>query len=99
MLEEIHSQFIGVVRQGRGKRLKETPDMFSGLMWSGEKSIQLGLADGFGSVESVARDVIKVEDIVDYTQQEGLVERLAGRLGATMAKAWAPFEKAGVVLR
>jgi protease IV len=99
MLEEIHSQFIGVVRQGRGKRLKETPDMFSGLMWSGEKSIELGLADGFGSVESVARDVIKVEDIVDYTQQEGLVERLAGRLGATMAKAWAPFEKAGVVLR
>jgi protease-4 len=99
MLEEIHSQFIGVVRQGRGKRLKETPDMFSGLMWSGERSIELGLADGLGNVESVARDVIKVEDIVDYTQQEGLAERLAGRLGATMAKAWAPFEKAGVVLR
>jgi len=99
MLEEIHNQFIEVVRQGRGKRLKETPDMFSGLMWSGEKSIQLGLADGLGNVESVARDVIKVEDIVDYTQQEGLAERLAGRLGATMAKAWAPFEKAGVVLR
>jgi len=69
-----------VVREGRGKRLKETPDMFSGLVWSGEKSIQLGLADGLGSVESVARDVIKVEDIVDYTQQEGLAERLAGRL-------------------
>ena len=99
MLEEIHGQFIAVVREGRGKRLKETPEMFSGLVWSGEKSIQLGLADGLGSVESVARDVIKAEDIVDYTRQESLAERLAGRLGATMAKAWTPFEKAGVVLR
>ena len=99
MLEEIHAQFIGVVREGRGKRLKETPETFSGLVWSGEKSIQLGLADGFGSVESVARDVIKAEDIVDYTRQESLVERIAGRLGATMAKAWSPFDKAGVSLR
>ncbi|MHB0981889.1 MAG: S49 family peptidase [Thiobacillus sp.] len=99
MLEEIHAQFIGVVREGRGKRLKETPETFSGLVWSGEKSIQLGLADGFGSVESVARDVIKAEDIVDYTRQENLFERLAGRLGATMAKAWSPFDKAGVSLR
>jgi len=99
MLEEIHGQFIDVVREGRGKRLKETPEMFSGLVWSGEKSIQLGLADGLGSVESVARDVIKAEDIVDYTQEESFAERLAGRLGATMAKAWSPFEKAGVNLR
>ncbi|HWR78157.1 MAG TPA: S49 family peptidase [Thiobacillus sp.] len=99
MLEEIHAQFIGVVREGRGKRLKETPEMFSGLVWSGEKSIQLGLADGFGNVESVARDVIKAEDIVDYTRQDSLVERLAGRLGATMAQAWTPFEQAGVKLR
>jgi protease-4 len=99
MLEEIHGQFIKVVREGRGKRLKETPEMFSGLVWSGEKSIQLGLADGLGSVESVARDVIKAEDIVDYTRQESVVERLAGRLGATMAEAWTPFEKAGLVLR
>ncbi len=59
MLEEIHAQFIGVVREGRGKRLQETPEMFSGLVWSGEKSIQLGLADALGNVESVARDVIK----------------------------------------
>jgi protease-4 len=99
MLEEIHGQFIGVVRQGRGKRLKETPEMFSGLVWSGEKSIQLGLADALGSVESVARDVVKAEDIVDYTQQESLAERLAGRLGAAMASALTPFEKAGVTLR
>jgi protease-4 len=99
MLEEIHGQFIGVVREGRGKRLKETPDMFSGLVWSGEKSVQLGLADGLGNVESVARDVIKVEDIVDFTQHEGLAERLAGRLGASMASALTPFEKTGVSLR
>ncbi len=99
MLEEIHGQFIGVVREGRGKRLKETPEMFSGLVWSGEKSIALGLADGLGSVESVARDVIKAEDIVDYTQQESFAERLAGRLGAAMASALTPFEKAGVTLR
>jgi protease-4 len=99
MLEEIHGQFIDVVREGRGKRLKETPDMFSGLVWSGEKSIELGLADGLGSVESVARDVIKAEDIVDFTQHEGLAERLAGRLGASVAKALTPFEKTGVSLR
>ncbi len=99
MLEEIHGQFINVVREGRGKRLKETPEMFSGLVWSGEKSIQLGLSDGLGNVESVARDVIKAEDIVDYTQQESLADRLVGRLGVAMGKALAPFEKAGVVLR
>ncbi|MDA8129070.1 MAG: S49 family peptidase [Betaproteobacteria bacterium] len=99
MLEEIHGQFINVVKEGRGKRLKETPDMFSGLVWSGEKSIRLGLADGYGSVESVARDVIKAKDVVDYTQHEGLAARLAGRLGASMANALAPFEKAGFTLR
>ena len=99
MLEEIHGQFIGVVREGRGKRLKETPEMFSGLVWSGEKSIELGLADALGSVESVARDVVKAEDIVDYTQQESFAERLAGRLGAAMASALTPFEKTGVTLR
>lgn len=99
MLEEIHGQFINVVREGRGKRLKETPEMFSGLVWSGEKSIQLGLSDGLGNVESVARDVIKAKDIVDYTKQDSLAERLVGRLGVSMGKAMAPFEKAGIVLR
>ena len=99
MLAEIHGQFVAVVREGRGKRLKETPEMFSGLVWSGEKSIQLGLSDGLGTVDSVARDVIKAEDIVDYTQQDSLAERLVGRLGVTLGKAWTPFEKSGVVLR
>jgi protease-4 len=89
MLNEIHQQFIDVVRKGRGKRLKETPEMFSGLMWTGAKSVELGLSDGFGSVDFVAREVIKAEDIVDYTQKESLFERFAKRFGATMANTLA----------
>lgn len=88
MLGEIHQQFIDVVRSGRGKRLRETPDMFSGLVWNGARSVQLGLADGFGSAESVARDIIKAEEIVDYTPQPGIAERFAERFGAAMAKNW-----------
>ena len=99
MLEEIHDQFIGVVKDGRGKRLKDTPELFSGLVWSGEASIELGLADGLGSVESVARDVIKAEEVVDFTYRPGLAERLAGRLGAAMAQAWSPFDHVGINLR
>ena len=87
MLGEIHAQFIDAVRKGRGKRLKETPDMFSGLMWSGAKSVQLGLADGFGTVESVARDVIKVENVRDYTVKKNFAERIAKRFGADMAQS------------
>jgi protease-4 len=89
MLNEIHQQFIQVVRKGRGKRLKETPDMFSGLMWSGAKSVELGLADDFGSVESVARDVIKAEDIRDYTEKANFAERLAKQFGAGTADSLA----------
>jgi protease-4 len=84
MINEIHQQFIGVVRTGRGKRLKETPEMFSGLFWSGAKAIEMGLADGFGSVDSVAREVVKVEDIVDYTAHEGLPERVLKKFGAAV---------------
>jgi protease-4 len=84
MINEIHQQFIGVVRTGRGKRLKETPEMFSGLFWSGAKSIEMGLADGYGSVDSVAREVVKVEDIVDYTAHEGLPERVLKKFGAAV---------------
>ncbi len=99
MLEEIHAQFIRVVRQGRGKRLKETPDIFSGLVWSGEKSITLGLADGLGSVESVARDVIKAEDIVDFTPHQGLADRLAGKFGVVMANILKPATQSSMKLR
>ncbi|WP_291992732.1 S49 family peptidase [Candidatus Accumulibacter sp. ACC003] len=82
LLGEIHKQFIEVVRQGRGERLKETPDMFSGLMWTGSQSIQLGLADGLGTVGSVARDVIMAEKIVDFTIKDNLAERFAKRFRA-----------------
>ncbi len=99
MLEEIHAQFIQVVRQGRGKRLKETPETFSGLIWSGQKSIELGLADGFGSVESVARDVIKAEEVVDFTPQEGLADRLVGKFGIAMASLFKPASQTGMQLR
>jgi protease IV len=89
MVDDIHQQFIGVVREGRGQRLKETPDMFSGLIWTGQKSVDLGLADAFGSLEFVAREVIKAEEIVDYTQKESVVEKFAKRFGAGAAAALA----------
>jgi len=82
LIDEIHGQFIAAVREGRGKRLKETPDMFSGLIWSGAKSIELGLADALGGLDYVAREVVKAEDIVDYTQKENVAEKLARRFGA-----------------
>jgi protease-4 len=85
MLDDIHKQFIDVVRKGRGKRLKETPDIFSGLLWTGDRSIELGLADGFGSVDYVAREVIKAEDIFDFTKKQDITERFARRFGAAMA--------------
>jgi protease IV len=87
MLNEVHQQFIDVVRQGRGKRLKETPETFSGLFWSGSKAVEIGLADAFGTVDSVARDELKAEDIVDYTQHEGLSERLLKKFGGAVGTA------------
>ena len=94
MLDEIHQQFIKAVKDGRGTRLKETPDMFSGMVWNGSKAVELGLADDFGTVESVARDVIKYSDVVDYTQTENVAERLAKRFGATLGQSFASaFQK------
>jgi len=89
LLDEVHKQFIDVVKKGRGKRLKENPELFSGLMWTGAKSIELGLSDGYGSLDFVAREVIKAEDIVDYTQKDNIAERFAKRLGAATASALA----------
>jgi len=86
MLDDIHQQFIDSVRRGRGKRLKETPEMFSGLMWTGAKSIEMGLADGYGTVDSVARDIIKAEDVRDYTVKQNLAEKFARQFGADMAE-------------
>jgi protease-4 len=87
LLADVHRQFIDVVKQGRGKRLKETPEVFSGLFWTGQRSIELGLADAIGSVDYVAREVIKAEDIVDFTPRENLAERFARRFGAATAEA------------
>jgi protease-4 len=87
LLDDIHKQFIEVVRKGRGSRLKETADVFSGLMWTGERSIEMGLADELGTVESVARDTIKAERIVDFTVKPGFGERLARRFGAGMGES------------
>jgi protease-4 len=86
MLNEIHQQFITVVRTGRGARLKETPEMFSGLYWTGAKAVEMGLADGFGTVDTVARDIVKAEDIVDYTAHEGLPERVLKKFGASVGE-------------
>jgi protease-4 len=92
MLNDIHQQFIDVVKTGRGNRLKETPDMFSGLMWTGVQSVQLGLADEFGSVDSVARDVIKAEKVLDYSLKDNIAERFAKRLGAGAVNGlWSSF--------
>jgi len=91
LIGEIHDQFIAAVREGRGKRLKETPDMFSGLIWTGAKSIDLGLTDALGTVDSVARDVIKAEDVVDYTQKENIAEKFARRFGAGAMGAFLDF--------
>ena len=81
MLDEVHRQFIDVVKQGRGQRLKETPETFSGLFWTGERSIQLGLADGLGSVDSVARDVLNTENVVDFSEYSRW-QMLARQFGA-----------------
>lgn len=88
MVDEIHQQFIKVVKDGRGKRLKETPEMFSGLVWSGEKSVANGLADGLGGLDYVARDIIKAEQIVDFTEEDSFSESLARRLGSNVADSF-----------
>jgi protease-4 len=87
MIDEIHQQFIAVVKAGRGDRLKETPEMFSGRVWNGEQAIKIGLVDGYGSVESVARDIFKAPDILDYTMKENFAERVAKRFGAEVGAA------------
>lgn len=87
MLNEIHEQFKAVVRKGRGSRLKETPETFSGLFWSGEQGIKLGLADELGSADYVAREVIKQETIVDFTYQDDFASRIAKRIGASTSEA------------
>jgi protease IV len=86
MLDRIHTQFIDAVKLGRGDRLQENRELFTGLFWTGEQAVQMGLADNFGSVEQVAREVVKAEEIIDYTSRQNLAERLAKRFGAAVGE-------------
>ncbi|AMM25527.1 S49 family peptidase [Variovorax sp. PAMC 28711] len=88
MIDQIHDQFINVVKTGRGDRLKlNTPGLFSGLFWSGQQAIELGLADQFGNVDYVAREVVKAEEVIDYTRRDNVAEKLAKKFGAAMGDA------------
>ena len=86
MLNQIHQQFIVAVKAGRGQRLKEAPETFSGLFWTGQQAIELGLADQFGSLDFVAREIVKTEEIIDYTRRDNVAERLAKKFGAAMGE-------------
>jgi protease-4 len=87
MIEQIHRQFIDVVKAGRGERLKkDAPEIFSGLVWNGEEAVRLGLVDGLGNLDHVAREVVKAEEIVDYTPRDNVAERLAKRFGAAIGQ-------------
>jgi protease-4 len=86
MLDQVHRQFIDAVKAGRGKRLKETPELFSGLFWTGQQAIDLGLADQLGNLDFVAREVVKAEDVVDYTRRDNVAERLAKKFGAAIGE-------------
>ena len=99
MLDQIHQQFITVVKNGRGNRLKETPEMFSGLFWSGQQAVELGLADQLGNLDYVAREVVKVEEIIDYTRRDNVAERLAKKFGAAMGEGAMQAFKAIPALR
>lgn len=85
MLDSVHTQFIQSVEQGRGSRLKITPDTFSGLVWTGNQALSQGLIDGFGTTNSVARDIIKNKNIVDYTEQQGFFDKFANNVGASIS--------------
>ncbi|HMA07577.1 MAG TPA: S49 family peptidase, partial [Ramlibacter sp.] len=86
MLDQVHNQFIAAVKAGRGKRLKETPELFSGLFWTGQQAIEMGLADQLGNLDFVAREIVKAEELVDYTRRENVAERLAKKFGAAMGE-------------
>jgi protease-4 len=100
LLGEIHTQFIDVVKKGRGDRLKETPETFSGLVWNGQQAVALGLADGLGNLDYVAREIVKAEELVDYTRRENVGLRLAKRFGASVGEGiFLAARSAGVQLR
>jgi len=87
LLNNVHQQFIAAVKEGRGDRLSVTQDTFSGLIWTGEQGVSLGLADGFGSVDSIARDVVGTKKKLNFTPRERLLDKIAGKLGASFGHA------------
>ncbi len=95
LLGSIHDQFKSAVEEGRGERLQEHPQLFSGLVWTGAESIDMGLADHTGSASYVAREVIGAEEIVDYTQEPDLLERITDRIGVAMARAMSEIMASG----
>ena len=97
MIDQVHQQFIKVVREGRGARLREAPDTFSGLFWNGEEAVRIGLVDKIGSLDFVAREVVKAEEVVDYTPRENVAEKLAKRFGASIGEG--AMRSAGALLR
>jgi protease IV len=99
MLDQIHQQFITVVKQGRGARLKQTPDMFSGLFWNGEQALSMGLVDHLGNLDYVAREVVKAEEVIDYTPKENVAERLAKRFGMSFGAGVVKALQGSVTLR
>jgi protease-4 len=98
MLDQIHQQFIAVVKAGRGSRLKETPETFSGLFWSGQQAVEIGLADQLGSLDFVAREIVKAEEIIDYTRRDNVAERLVKRFGAAFGAGAVQAAKSAAVL-
>ncbi len=99
MLDQIHQQFIEVVKQGRGARLKDNPDLFTGLFWTGQQAVELGLADEIRSLDSVAREVVQAEDVIDYTQHENVAEKLAKRFGAAIGAGAVKALQSSVTLK
>jgi len=87
LLDQVHQQFISAVKAGRGDRLIESPDMFSGLVWTGEAGVKIGIADAFGTEDYVAKDIIGAENRVDFTKQSRFLDKIAGKLGASFGHA------------
>ena len=99
MIDQVHRQFIKVVRDGRGNRLKETPETFSGLFWNGEEAVRIGLADHFGSLDFVAREVVKAPEVIDYTPRDNVAEKLVKRLGASIGSGAVQALRSNLTLR
>jgi protease-4 len=91
LIDQVHQQFITAVKTGRGKRLKDSPDIFSGLVWTGENGIKLGLADAIGDNDTVATKIIGAEKQVSFTRKDNILDKLAGKMGASFGQAIGSF--------